>query len=724
MAQSIQAIKFKTSNPDKFAILVGSTEEKVDQSQFNKGMIICIDSSGSMGARFTDPDLSVNSSSGISSMNQIGPHSLNSLGFQIGPQSISSVMAPSLPPVSLPPVSLDFNQTQVQDYNIVPPSSNTMAFNNLQTPTSAWDATPSLDLHQTPIPPMSSLGIDSSYSPMSSQFTTPMIPPSSGFGASYSSNQINIPNNTRLGCVENFMIRIFDLFDFIHKTQGIKLPISVVVFSTRVKVISNVEEDIDYSTMKMNTRKALLQGGGTNYELAIEETMKLKPKYNGDVTTIFLSDGGHANGKLKKEELISAYPKFFNYCIGIGEGESDYDEGLLKDIGEEFIRGTNPQRIRDTVASIALGIATMRAKNIHITSTNPEHILIGNMEKKSDGYRHKEMSMLMELYFSVDKDVDMTVNYEKSDGTKMMFKVDKETKVEEDVEFGDKILNTMDILESISKIGENTKVMSPTEKLKYLNDFKKSIVDNPITKTCNGTRIHNYYLSVLNSVDKMILTRDERRLRDLTKNVKSDVYNAVSSAGTDIYCSPSPSYPSSTLGTPSIGLTPSAPCNKNKINNVKCNVCCTNNREVVFIPCGHFLCCSGCSLNPVIQKDGCPYCRTVIQGIIPVVLDDIQKDDDWDMVCQTCHREHVSCISKDCSHIFSCLNCIERQKRQYKSKKSKVNSLEKLIEIKTKEGKDISALIEEKTKLESTIKNKVECTICNTNCSAYIFVHI
>jgi hypothetical protein len=612
---SIQAIKFKTSNPDKYSLLIGSTEEKIENNSA-KGIIICLDSSGSMGAEFNDPDTVL-----------VHDDIPNPYGLMSSFTQVAGPMSSFTPgPMSFAPGPMSFAPGPVAG----PVSSFTPAFAN-------------------------SLDADTS-----SSFGTPM--PSLLFPS----------RNTRLSCEDSFMGKMIDLFDFLEKTQNIRIPLSVIVFGTQVKVITNLD-GMAFQTMKQKVSKALTQGGGTNYELAIEETLKLIPRYSGDVTTIFLSDGGHCDGTLSKDQLLAKYPKIFKYCIGIGEGGSDYDETTLQTLGEEFIRGTTPQRIRDTVANISLGIATMRAKNIRVTGNG---LLVSNMEKRDGQYRQKEMSMLMEMYFSIEATSEITIRYEKGDGVEMEIRVSPETHTNEDCEFGDKILHTMELLEKITNVADTMKDMTPKDKIQYLNKIKQDVSDEPITQKCLGTRIHNYYLTVIRSLDKMILTKDERRLKDLTQNVRSDVYNAVCSAGADNFCSPM-----SQAGP--ISQTP--PCQKNKITNSKCNICCTNDREVVFEPCGHFLSCTSCSLLDTIRKGGCPYCRGAVEGVILVDLADNQKGDDWDMVCQTCHREHVNCISKDCKHIFSCEKCIMKQIRS---------------------------------------KKEVECTVCSKKCTKYTEVHI
>ncbi len=648
MSHSIQCLKFRTSKEDKNVLLIGSTEEKVNPSN-QAGIIICLDRSGSMKALFYDPEVMIQS---------------------VDTNSYDPIQTPNQPFSAFTPMTV--STLDVDDYS--------SQYSPSPTPQSLFSNTISVSLPGTPM------------TTYTDYFQKESIDP-----------------QTRLGCEESFMGKMLDLFDLIENTQKYKIPLGVIVFGSSVSVITNLD-GLNFQAMKAKISRALTLGGGTNYELAIEETLKLKSRFMDGVTTIFLSDGGHCEGKLKKEELIAKYPKVFNYCIGIGEGGSDYDESTLEALGDEFIHGTTPQRIRDFVASISLGIATMRAKNIHIETKVPNTIYIGNMEKKNGIYQQKEMSMLMELYFSVSKDVELTIHYEKNDGSTMSLSITPESEYIDDIEFGDKILHTMETLEKISTFSETTKDMSTKDKIQFLTTFKNITNDHPLSKKCLGTRIHNYYLTVLKSLDKMILTRDEKRLKDLAMNVKSDVYNAVSSAGADSFCTPTP-FSSSLTGDMNI-------------SNVKCNICCTNDREVVFEPCGHYLCCTSCSLLDTVKTGGCPYCRSRVNGVILVDLVEYQKADDWNMRCLSCNRENVNCISKDCKHIFSCEKCIKRQQREVSKTKVKLIELEKELEVCIQSGSDCRKLQKEVQKIRDHGKKYVACTICDSKCSQYVDVHI
>ena len=51
-------------------------------------------------------------------------------------------------------------------------------------------------------------------------------------------------------------------------------------------------------------------------------------------------------------------------------------------------------------------------------------------------------------------------------------------------------------------------------------------------------------------------------------------------------------------------------------SSMTCKVCLDRRMEVVFVPCGHFVCCSSCSQS--LHK--CPYCRKPITTALKTYL--------------------------------------------------------------------------------------------------------
>ena len=71
--------------------------------------------------------------------------------------------------------------------------------------------------------------------------------------------------------------------------------------------------------------------------------------------------------------------------------------------------------------------------------------------------------------------------------------------------------------------------------------------------------------------------------------------------------------------TNSQALRPEAPCRAMDIDAEHvCVVCLVGKPDVLFRPCGHVVCCSGCS--PLLPRAACPYCNARIQDFPAFVL--------------------------------------------------------------------------------------------------------
>ena len=62
-----------------------------------------------------------------------------------------------------------------------------------------------------------------------------------------------------------------------------------------------------------------------------------------------------------------------------------------------------------------------------------------------------------------------------------------------------------------------------------------------------------------------------------------------------------------------------------------CKICMDNQIGVVFLPCGHFICCVKCA--PSLRD--CPYCRQSIHGTVKTYMSWIKN-----------HKELIICINK------------------------------------------------------------------------------
>ena len=63
-----------------------------------------------------------------------------------------------------------------------------------------------------------------------------------------------------------------------------------------------------------------------------------------------------------------------------------------------------------------------------------------------------------------------------------------------------------------------------------------------------------------------------------------------------------------------------AKVDKEEVITTVCIICCENQKESVFVPCGHKCCCLGCA-KKFINKHKCPFCKKSVESIIEKVYE-------------------------------------------------------------------------------------------------------
>jgi hypothetical protein len=86
--------------------------------------------------------------------------------------------------------------------------------------------------------------------------------------------------------------------------------------------------------------------------------------------------------------------------------------------------------------------------------------------------------------------------------------------------------------------------------------------------------------------------------------------------------SPSPPPLLSPVHAPPHSPSPSPASNlqDNMSDEMMCVVCWTNRRQIAFIPCGHFTCCSTCAQHAIEQRMQCPTCRAPIVDFLRIYM--------------------------------------------------------------------------------------------------------
>jgi len=487
--------------------------------------------------------------------------------------------------------------------------------------------------HNTVMTPMPKINRSMSYTPFSS---------SQRHADFYSNNFIN--PDSRLGCVKGFLERIIDMYEFLEATQGLYQELTIILFDERCDVFSTMES-CSYKDMKSRVADSLRHNGGTNFDVALKTIEKYRKMSSGEVEVIFLSDGSHCDNKVTKEKIIAQYPKSVDLAIGVGERGTEFDEVTLRAISKEFVIGESAKRIRDVVAERALGIVTMLGRDLTFSGTG---IDCSNMTRdvSTGSYKWPEMSMLMELYFTVSVNTLVDFSYTLRTGENVVKNIDlSSVEVKEDVLYGDKIVFCLEALKKLQEAKEMTNSLGLLEKLAYLETVKKFIDESYNLDSFKDTRLGIYLTQIREQLDKLLLTRDEQKFLDLADNINRDAYRSTSVITSQSLFTPLRS---------SVSIV--AP------NNNLCVVCGDEkaHREVVYVPCGHFVTCSSCSVEWNKRSKCCPLCNQQITGCILVELSAEQKVSG--MKCPNCKTRRVNLVSENCKHAFSCSGCVAKEK--------------------------------------------------------------
>jgi hypothetical protein len=409
---------------------------------------------------------------------------------------------------------------------------------------------------------------------------------------------LSINPNTRLGCVKGFLERIIEMYEFLESTQQLQQELTIILFDDQCDVFSTMES-CSYKDMKRRVSDSLRHNGGTNFDIALRTIDKYRKMSSGEVEVIFLSDGSHCDQKVTKEQIVVDYSNSVDLAIGVGERGTEFDEATLRAISKEFVVGESSKRIRDLVSERALGIVTMLGRDLTLGGSIGTSNM--NLDKESNNYKWPEMSMLMELYFTTPRNSVLDFSYTLKSGEKIVKTIDfSEVEPKEDIVYGDKIDFCLEALNKLEEAKEQTNTLSLLDKIAYLEKVKMFIKDSKHLDVFKDTRLGIYLNQIQDQLDKLLLTRDEQKFLDLAQNINKDAFRSTSAITSQSVCTPlKPN--TSVIGT---------------INNNLCVVCGdeSSKREVVYVPCGHFVTCAKCSVEWNKRSNCCPYCNQAVKN--------------------------------------------------------------------------------------------------------------
>ncbi len=496
-------------------------------------------------------------------------------------------------------------------------------------------ATPSVTSFATPLP----------IGPTSFATPTPSTP---------SKGKTNSPVNdeeTRIGCVNGFLQRNIDFFSYMHDSMGLTNHLTVILFDNDCEVFST-HDGMSFSDMKKKVYESLHHNGGTDFSKPLKLMEEYAAKSVNEVDSIFISDGEHADFGMSKDDIRREFFKKVNLTVGIGS----CDENTLNDIGKEFLKTESARRLRDTICFRTTETVTNVATHLRFESTEPRDIGYSNMKRESETlYSWPDMSLLLELYAVAETGSSLSLSYRTPDGAEQVTRIildeaflssyqGDDIEVIHDTSLGDKIAFTMEALHQFHKTMKKLKVTTNLdEKKKIIISFKKEVETHPQAFTHADTKVGIYLKQLIDQVNRMCLSKEDKALMDLARNFDDDILKSTSALGSAALAGPA------TCAVPRDGGVSSM-----------CPICETNHRSVVYDPCGHFVCETCAGIIAKKAKD-CPFCRMAVTGCIFVNLTDEQKADDHKLMCPTCNHREVRMVSYDCKHAFSCERCAAKQ---------------------------------------------------------------
>ena len=646
---TIAAIAYETSDPTKRAVVFKCLEQKITKT--NTHLHILPDISGSMKTRMGDVPVTNRQS--------------QSMGCRLPYNPSNTVSRFSMPSGPMPAAP------SIQEDDSPPVPSQLLPAATLAGPRPA------------PRPRFSG-------SSGSRLMATPTVP----FGGPRG-RDFRINPDSRLGVEEAFIDRILDMYEFIQKEQGVKHNITISPFSDTCESFSTLD-GLTYAQIREGVKSAFEQNGGTNFEAALDEVQKYDELYSkqtegkGESFVVLSSDGGHV-GITPKEVIETKYAKKLNMAIGIGSGQSDFDEDLLRKLSKKFLATNDAKEMRDEVAMLAMNLVTMLGRNLSFkTVGDTSHIFYSNMTLlvDKDGnrvWKAAEMTLLMEFYAVIYKDTELELSYTLKNGevvTQLLHFSDESENLLDDTSYGDQVKFTLETLERLNQLPlEMADMTNPQTKLAYIKGVKDTISSSPYTSRYINTRLGVYLQHLVHQVERMSLTEDDEALLKMARNVGTDAFRSTGSDSANAYCTPSGGSrlksvsSSDSSGTPSASILQASSSGGSATYGSMCLICTdpSAHRGAIYSPCGHFRTCNGCTLqwNKTCRKDDygndnivCPYCNIKSSGIILVNLSKEQKKDSWNMKCLTCDKRQIEIVSVECGHVFSCKPCMSRQRAQ------------------------------------------------------------
>lgn len=134
--------------------------------------------------------------------------------------------------------------------------------------------------------------------------------------------------------------------------------ITCVFFNASYEIISTLSGDDTANKTNNFSKNDIIErihdvkcNGSTDFNQIIRAIEEL-PKSNKKVVSLIASDGYHTNYNSDTINVRVALSQYFDYAIGIGNAETDFDKTLLTQISKKFIFGHNKKVITNILSEL------------------------------------------------------------------------------------------------------------------------------------------------------------------------------------------------------------------------------------------------------------------------------------------------------------------------------------------------------------------------------------
>ena len=205
--------------------------------------------------------------------------------------------------------------------------------------------------------------------------------------------------NSKQSIVKNALLETYKFLSKLRQDHGeFVAELIIVPFNTCADIYStiNITDVTDpaitnkitvlsFNDMKRIIEDVLVPSGGTDFE-SIEIANSILNTYlqsyleankdNLQIIKYIMSDGSHNNKpNCTRLDLLQLPGHTYEYSLGIGKGNKDYDEELLRHMGKTFVDGNDSTTIEESIIGDTFNCTNVIATNLQISVITTANVI-------------------------------------------------------------------------------------------------------------------------------------------------------------------------------------------------------------------------------------------------------------------------------------------------------------------------------------------------------------